>query len=290
MDQEKKENIDKILDKIKALPTLSIVVAKVIQIVSNPLTSASDLSKLITLDQALTAKVLRLANSAFYGFPFRIKNITQAVSILGFDTIRNLALTVSVYKVFTGSDRDATEFSHQEFWKHSVGVMIAANILAKKIKYKSVEGAFTAGLLHDIGKNFFDQYMHNEFMEAIKYAKEKRISITEGEKHIIGIDHAEVGMMMAEKWNLPPELRAGIAHHHKPDEEKDEPVMAQIINVANILCKQQHIGFAGDDILEPISKEARLLLNLDAAAEEEVIKQMENELKEAEAFFAIPGA
>jgi putative nucleotidyltransferase with HDIG domain len=290
MDQQKKENIEKILDKIKALPTLSLVVAKVIQIVSNPLTSASDLSKLITIDQALTAKVLRLANSAFYGFPFRIKNITQAVSILGFDTIRNLALTVSVYKVFTGGEKDGADFSHQEFWKHSVGVAIAANILAKKIKYKSIEGAFTAGLLHDIGKNFFDQYMNKEFKDCIRSAKEKHISIYEAEKQIIGFDHAEIGHMMAEKWNLPPELRAGIGSHHRPEEEKDETVMAHIINVANILCKQANIGFGGDEVVEPISKEGRLLLNLDVVAEEEVLKQMQNELKEAEAFFAIPGA
>jgi HD-like signal output (HDOD) protein len=120
MEQKKsEEKIAKILETIKALPTLSIVVAKVIQVVSNPLTSASDLSSIITVDQALTAKVLRLANSAFYGFPFRIKNITQAVSILGFDTIRNLALTVSVHKIFIGVDK-ADTFSHKDFWKHSV--------------------------------------------------------------------------------------------------------------------------------------------------------------------------
>ena len=138
--------------------------------VSNPLTSASDLSAIITVDQALTAKVLRLANSAFYGFPFRIKNITQAVSILGFDTIRNLALTVSVYKVFTGEP--GSDFSHAEFWKHCVGVAICANLLAKKIKYKSPEGAFTAGLLHDIGKTFFDD-VHAQGIQGRVKARER---------------------------------------------------------------------------------------------------------------------
>ena len=288
MDPKKQEEkVRKILDKIKALPTLSVVVAKVIQVVSNPLTSASDLSDIIEKDQALTAKVLRLANSAFYGFPFRIKNITQAVSILGFDTIRNLALTVSVYKVFTGTEKAAV-FSHQEFWKHCVGVAICASLLAKKIKYKSPEGAFTAGLLHDIGKNFFDQYMQDEFVKALVLAKEKFICIYDAEKEAIGLNHAEVGGWMAEKWNLPPELKAGIGSHHNPNEEEDENVMANLIYAANILCKKKGIGFGGDDVIEPMSKESKLLLNMDEETEEEIMTAMDHELKEAEAFFNMP--
>jgi putative nucleotidyltransferase with HDIG domain len=281
-----KDQVQKILGRIKALPTLSIVVAKVMQVVANPLTSASDLSAIITVDQALTAKVLRLANSAFYGFPFRIKNITQAVSILGFDTIRNLALTVSVYKVFTGEA--GSDFSHAEFWKHCVGVAICANLLAKKIKYKSPEGAFTAGLLHDIGKTFFDQYMRKEFKDALRLAKENKTSLEESETAIIGLDHALVGKWMAEKWNLPPELRSGIASHHHPELEEEEVVMAYIIFAANILCKKKGVGFSGDEAIKPISKEARELLSLNEEGEGMIMEALEKELKEAEAFINMP--
>jgi putative nucleotidyltransferase with HDIG domain len=284
--KEKEEAVSKILGKIKALPTLSLVVAKVIQVVSNPLTSASDLSKIITVDQALTAKVLKLANSAFYGFPFRIKNITQAVSILGFDTIRNLALTVSVYKVFTGEND--TDFSHQEFWKHCVGVAICANLLARKIKYKSPESAFTAGLLHDIGKNFFEQYMHKEYRDVLKMAKEKDMPVFQAEQEILSINHAIVGKMMADKWNLPHELAAGIASHHHPENEDEESVIAYIINVADIICKKRAIGFSGDSVLLPISREARELFSLDEAGEAELIISLDKELKEAEAFVNMP--
>jgi len=286
-DKSSEEVVDKILERIKALPTLSIVVAKVIQVVSNPLTSASDLSNIITVDQALTAKVLRLANSAFYGFPFRIKNITQAVSILGFDTIRNLALTVSVHKIFS-SDASGTGFTHQEFWKHSVGVAICSSLLAKRIKYKSPEGAFTAGLLHDIGKNFFEQYMHKEFVRVLKNATEKNITVYDSEREIIGVDHAAVGKLMAEKWNLPHELKAGIAYHHRPEEEKEETVMAVMVNAANIICKKKQFGFSGDNVIMPITGESRELLQLDEAAEEEIIEKLESELKEAKAFINMP--
>lgn len=284
--KEKEEQIKKIVDRMKALPTLSIVVANAIQVVSNPLTSASDLSRIISVDQALTAKVLRLANSAFYGFPFRIKNITQAIAILGFDTIRNLVLTVSVYKIFT---KDINiEFSHQEFWKHCVGVAICAKLLAKRIKYKSIEGAFTAGLLHDIGKNFFEEYMTNEFQQVLKYVKEHNTSIYNAEKEVIGVDHATVGKWMAEKWNLPQELVAGIGYYHNPNEEKEEYVIATIINAANILCKQKGIGFSGDNSIMPLNRENRNLLNLDENNEKALIESLDGELKEAEAFLSIP--
>src|SRR5882762_4866891 len=113
------EEIKRALAKFKDLPTLPDVVAKVMRIVSNPLTSADDLNQVISLDQALTFKVLRLANSAYYGFPQEITTITQAVTILGFNTIRNLALSISVHKMlFSGKDKSL--FSHREFWKHSV--------------------------------------------------------------------------------------------------------------------------------------------------------------------------
>ncbi|MBP7792412.1 MAG: HDOD domain-containing protein [Candidatus Goldbacteria bacterium] len=284
--KEQEERVNKILGRMKALPTLSLVVARVIQVVSNPLTSAKDLSDIITVDQALTAKVLRLANSAFYGFPFRIKNITQAVSILGFDTIRNLALTVSVYKVFTGDSNSG--FSHIEFWKHCVGTAICASLIAKKIKYRSPESAFTAGLLHDIGKNFFEQYMHKEYREALKMVKDNRIPIEEAEKIVIGIDHALVGKWMAEKWNLPIELKAGIASHHHPELEQEEVIMANIIFAANILCKKKSIGFSGDDIIIPISAQASELLGINSEVELKIMEHLERELKEAEAFINMP--
>lgn len=284
--KEQEQRVNKILDRMKALPTLSLVVARIIQVVSNPLTSAKDLSGIITVDQALTAKVLRLANSAFYGFPFRIKNITQAVSILGFDTIRNLALTVSVYKIFTGVSNSG--FSHIEFWKHCVGTAICASLIAKKIKYHSPESAFTAGLLHDIGKNFFDQYMHKEYREALKLAKDNKIPIEEAEKIVMGIDHALVGKWMAEKWNLPVELKAGIASHHHPELEQEESVIAHIIFAANILCKKKKIGYSGDDIILPLSEQSKELLSINSDTELNIMEHLEKELKKAEAFINMP--
>ena len=152
------QTIKRILSKTKDLPTLPAVVAKVMKAVSNPMATAGDLNGIISTDQALTSKVLRLANSAYYGFPQEITNITQAVTILGFNTIRNLALSVSVHKMLFAS-REKELFSHRDFWKHSVATAVAAKMLANQTGYKSEENAFTAGLMHDIGKNVFDQFL-----------------------------------------------------------------------------------------------------------------------------------
>src|ERR1035437_3936527 len=140
--------LQKALAKFKDLPTLPDVVAKVMQIVSNPLTTAGDLNQVISLDQALTFKVLRLANSAYYGFPKEITTITQSVTILGFNTIRNLALSVSVHKMLF-ADREKGLFNYRDFWKHCVAVGVCSRVLARRVGYKSEENAFTVGLLHD---------------------------------------------------------------------------------------------------------------------------------------------
>ncbi len=157
--------LQKALTKFKDLPTLPDVVARVMQIVSNPLTTADDLNQVISLDQALTFKVLRLANSAYYGFPKEITTITQAVTILGFNTIRNLALSVSVHKMLF-ADKEKSIFSYREFWKHGVAVGVCSRLLARRVGYKSEENAFTAGLLHDIGKSLLDKVDHEGFMQA----------------------------------------------------------------------------------------------------------------------------
>jgi putative nucleotidyltransferase with HDIG domain len=195
----------RIISRLKDLPTLPQVVARIMQIVSNPMTSAADLNEVIAVDQALTAKVLRLANSAYYGFPKEITTIPQAVVILGFNTIRNLALSVSVHKMlFEGKER--THFSPREFWKHSVGTAVASKLLAKRIGFKAEENAFTAGLLHDIGKNFFEQHTpeYNAVLDTALLGEEPLWKV---ERAQLGLDHAQVGAWMAEKWNLPPTWR-----------------------------------------------------------------------------------
>lgn len=275
--------IDKALTRFKDLPTLPDVVARVMQIVGNPLTTADDLNQVISLDQALTFKVLRLANSAYYGFPKEITNITQAVTILGFNTIRNLALSVSVHKMLF-SDRDKGLFSHRDFWKHCVATAVAARILARRVGYKSEDNAFTAGLLHDIGKSLLDRAAHDDFMRAIQISKDQGLRLHVAERQVFGLDHADVGGRLVEIWNLPADLRAAVARHHAPGGEGPSDVLVAVIHAANELCRQAGHGDSGDHGTAQVEPAATELLGLSATQSPQLLEELAEQMKEAEEF------
>jgi putative nucleotidyltransferase with HDIG domain len=277
--------LQKALTKFKDLPTLPDVVARVMQIVSNPLTTAEDLNQVISMDQALTFKVLRLANSAYYGFPKEITNITQSVTILGFNTIRNLALSVSVHKMLF-ADREKGLFSYREFWKHGVAVGVCARILARRVGYKSEENAFTAGLLHDIGKSLLDKVDHEGFMQAIEKSRESSRPLWDTERELFGLDHAALGGRLAEIWNLPQELRHAISMQHEPAEglaTVADPLVAAV-HAANQLCRQRGLGDDGDYGPTAINGAVAHLLRLDEHSLVEINAELDARLKEAEEF------
>lgn len=275
--------ISRILGKIKDLPTLPDVVAKVMKAVSNPMSTANDLNEIISVDQALTFKVLRLANSAYYGFPQEITNITQAVTILGFNTIRNLALSVSVHKMlFGGGERPL--FSHREFWKHSVGTAVAAKLIARRVGYKSEENAFTAGLMHDIGKNVFDQYMRKEFIQALEMSSKQKKPLWEAEREVLGMDHGTMGSLMAEKWNLPRDLRDAIHWHNNPDEQENDEMLVSIVHAANQLCRKAQVGHGGDYGDAGLDRAVAKVLMLQGNDYEKFLEELANNMREAESF------
>jgi putative nucleotidyltransferase with HDIG domain len=275
--------LQKALTRFKDLPTLPDVVARVMQIVSNPLTTAEDLNQVISLDQALTFKVLRLANSAYYGFPKEITHITQAVMILGFNTIRNLALSVSVHKMLF-ADRDKGLFNYRDFWKHCVAVGVCARILSRRIGYKNEENAFTAGLLHDIGKSLLERMDHAGFMGAIEASQQRQIPLWQAEQELLGVDHAAVGGRLAEIWNLPSDLRGAIELQHRPGEDGVPDPLVAAVHAANQLCRELGLGTDGDFGPTLIDPAVEKLLRLDAAARTEIAAEMDLRLKEAEEF------
>ena len=275
--------LQKALTRFKDLPTLPDVVARVMQIVSNPLTTAEDLNQVISLDQALTFKVLRLANSAYYGFPKEITTITQAVTILGFNTIRNLALSVSVHKMLF-VDRERSLFSYRDFWKHCVAVGVCARILARRVGYKSEENAFTAGLLHDIGKSLLERVDHASFLNAIEKSRETKRSLWLVEQELLGVDHAAVGSRLAEIWNLPADLRLAIERQHEPAASGPPDPLVAAVHAANHLCREQGLGSDGDFGPTTIEPAVAALLKLTDVSRAEVLAELEQRLKEAEEF------
>ena len=206
--------------KLADLPPLPAVVTRIMQTINNPATGADELSRLISLDQGLSSKILRIVNSAYYGFPKRISTITHAVVILGFNTVRNLVLGVSAFGMLP-QKAGASGLNRNKFWEHSVATAVAASVLAKTRKpmaRSAVEEAFVAGLLHDVGKLFLDSYFPVQFAVCMAFASREKITQGEAERRVLDIDHMVVGRKIAEHWNFPPNLVNAIGAHHT-----DEP-------------------------------------------------------------------
>jgi putative nucleotidyltransferase with HDIG domain len=226
--------------KLADLPPLPAIVTRIMQTVNNPNTSADELNQLISLDQGLASKLLRIVNSAYYGFPKRISTITHAVVILGFNTVRNLVLGVSAFGMLS-KKAEGQGLDRLQFWEHSIAVAVCSSLLAKKKKPKTrsiVEEAFITGLLHDIGQLFLDCYFPVQYAVTLVYAERQNISLLEAEKKVLGIDHTIVGKKIAEQWNFPPSLTACIGLHHHPIPGSDHFEASALVHAADWIAWQ----------------------------------------------------
>lgn len=254
VEMDQKQRLRKVTEKVIGLPSLPTVVTQLINLVGDPATSARDISQLISADQALTAKILKVANSAFYGFPRKIATVQLAIVVLGFETVKNLGLSVAVLKRFHAGKAHPL-FDRQQFWEHAIGCGVAARMLARKRDRKLEGEAFVAGVLHDLGKLILIEYFPDEFGEALELAHEELLTISEAEMKVVGVTHAEIGGWLAEKWNLPESLVQAITHHHDPMACEEPGEILMIVHAANALTRHNRIGQAGDALGASLSAE-----------------------------------
>lgn len=281
-------NIKRVVQNVIALPTLPTVVAKLIELVDDPRTSASTLGKLISTDQVLTVKILKLANSAFYGFPRKIGTVDLAIVVLGFDMVRDFGLSVSVIEKF-GHPSSEAEFDYSRFWEHSLGCAVACRMLAKTRLYSVASEAFVVGLLHDIGKLVLNQYLPQEFKQVRQLVQKEGLLFYEAESRLLNLTHAEMGGWLAEKWNLPESLVEALTYHHTPQQAKNHQELAALVHFADILCRRAGIGFAGDDRVPELDPLAAEILPLKRGEDGEIlydayIEQLTSEVERAETF------
>ena len=201
------------LDRIQEIPTLPVVALKVNKMLEDYDTSIKALSNTIEKDQAVVSKILKLVNSAFYGFSSKISSIPHAITILGFNTVRNAVISVSVIDTF--SAKDAFEgFNVTEFWKHSIAVAVTSRNIAEKTKLVCPDEVFVAGLLHDVGKVVMAQYFTELFAQVLEQTRENNLSFYQAEKKLLPANHAHIGAHLAKRWQLPGGLIEAIRYHH----------------------------------------------------------------------------
>ncbi len=261
--------------QMREIPSLPEVAARVVRVVDNPRTSAVDLAKVISLDPALTARVLRLANSALYGYSGRVGTVVQGVTVLGFTQVRSLVLTVSVLDVFSRMKSNQA-FPHREFWEHCVGCAVAARLLARNSRLCPPEEAFVAGILHDVGKLVLAVVMPNDYTEVLQAAEQQQNTLAGTEATELGFTHATAAGWLAERWRLPRPLAQAVENHHDPRcIEFGGP--AACTYAADLAMNERGIGWSGNARLRPGLNLLPAPLSLDDSAMEEFAKDFAQE-------------
>ena len=278
-------DLKKIIAGIDDLPTLPRTVLKITELINDPKSSAQDLARIITDDQVLTARLLKLVNSSFYGFPQRISTVTNAIVLLGFDAIRSLLLTTSVFDLFAGRSRKRKQ-DQEKFWDHSLGCAVGAKVIGNFLRHDKIEELFVSGLLHDIGKIVEMLFLPSEFAKVVATVHKGNILMVTAENQVLGYNHAEIGKLLAEKWNLPVKLVQVIAHHHQPNLAGSFILEASIVHLADIFCRALNLGSGGDNKIPPLDKLAWQSLKIKTSALESIMETMQDEFSDISKFIS----
>lgn len=249
MSEQILERIKREVEEIGALPTLPEIPLKIIRLISDTESSMEDISKIIETDPSLTANILKIANSPYYGMPQKIASLKLALTILGLNEIINIITSISIVRLFPSKKR-ADSFDRTKFLRHSLGCATAARMLAKDMRFDTEGIDFVAGLLHDIGKLIIDQYFHSK-LKAIRKARETEgMTLLEAEASAVGVDHATLGSWLAQRWGLPAVLVESITYHHRPLDvlaltaPSQQPALTAIVHLADILSHEPGLSFS----------------------------------------------
>ncbi|WP_289020913.1 HDOD domain-containing protein [Desulfobacter postgatei] len=270
------------------LPSFPQVAAKLLEVSKNDTASLEEVAKIVETDPGISIRVLELVNSAFFGLSRKVTTLSDAVVILGLDELKKLALSIAIFeKIFkTGYTK---EFDRLMFWRHSLAVAVLSMKIAQKVEYPNPEEAYTAGLLHDVGKIFLDLQGHRSYGEFIKNLSESTDLVIEKERSEIGLGHDDIGAFFCTRWQLPENLVLAVKYHHQSFENHDltenEKQLIAIVSMADFLCWTQGMG-SFDFIRPPIlAPEVETCVNPEKVNIINCILEMNKEIEDISAFY-----
>ena len=275
--------VAKALTGIGDIATLPEVTVKIIEIVEDPDSTARDLHVVIKNDPALSAKVLKVVNSAFYGLPGQIGSVDRAIILLGMSAVKNIAVAASIARLFK-TGKMSERFSAKDLWRHSVAVGAAARLIAKAAGQPAgLDEIFLAGLIHDIGLLVERQAFPEQLSQVITRCSAQEGTFRELETKIVGADHQAFGDALTTKWKFPRHLRAVVGFHHCPEALSPElQKLGYTVYLADVLCCQQQIGFYQTaDTLE-LTDEILDAAGIDRAQLEDITATLRDEAEEAQ--------
>jgi putative nucleotidyltransferase with HDIG domain len=261
------------IEQVTNVATVPHAVERVGALLGNANASAGEVAGEIAKDQVLSAKVLKLVNSGFCGLRKPISTVTHAMVLLGFDVVRSLVVSASVFDLFTTTHRELNGL-----WEHSLGTARAARLIAEALEAHKPEEYAVAGLLHDIGKVLIAEHFPDEAVRIREIVQERNCLRYVAEKEVLGVTHADVGLWLLRKWSLPGRLLSPVAYHNNFHPSREFADRTAVIHVADILCRAKGIGNPGDRVMPAIHPDAWRLLGLQIGDLAPICLQLEQEM------------
>lgn len=265
--------LDEALRKIHNLPSLPTVVVELLASLDQDDVNIDTLVQKIAQDQALAAKTLRLANSSFYGMARQITTIQEAITILGFGTVRSVATTAALIRTFTGGSH--TGFNFAPFWRHAIAAAVCARELAPHL-YLSPDQAYTAGLLHDIGRLVLVTQFQPQYQATMTYRAEHDCHLLDAEHAVLGLDHAQVGQALTQHWKFPLTMQQALAEHHAPSSLGMQP-LSLVVMAADAIAHALDLSMDADDLVAPVPLGLWRRLGLDEKTLQQVFENTETQ-------------
>ncbi len=269
-------SLDDIVKNLEDLPSLPAVVMELLSAIDQEDVDISVLAKKVSHDSALTAKTLRLANSSLYGLQVKVTTIQQAITFLGFQTTRNLITAAAVTGCF--AEGQCAGFDDKAFWRHSIATAACCKVIARRLHFNQ-DYAFTAGLLHDIGRLVLVSGYPRQYEAVMAYRGQNDAYVLDAERAVMGVDHVLAGLALAEHWNFSDTMKLAIAHHHDPD-APGAGLLASIVHVANAVVHALDISREEDDLAPAVSPAAWTALGLNEEAWLHVFRETELQFEE----------
>ena len=279
----KPDQIRQQIQKIDAkLPEAPTIISELNEVIADPFATSNDVALVVNKSPSLAAVLLRIVNSAFYGFPSKIDRISRAVTIIGTKQISSLALGISVMRAFKDIPKRIIDM--QAFIQHSLFCGLVARIIAAFKNMEQTEQLFVAGLLHDIGKLIVFKYYSEYAKACLQLAGQSGRSVFETEKAIVGLNHTHIGRYLLKKWRLPSALEQTVVYHHSPGRAAD-PVNAGIVHVADVITHGLGIGSSGEVSVPHFDKGVSASIGISVHTIQMVIRQAVHQLGAIEAVF-----
>lgn len=267
--------LEKFIGKDITLPEIPSIVFELNEVIANPLSSADQMAQVINKSPSLTALLLKIVNSSFYGLPSKVDRVSLAVTMIGSRELSALALGISIISIFKNIPR--SHLNMRFFLRHSLACAIVSRLLAAQKNMRQTEQMFTAGLLHDLGRLILFIYFPEETLEVLRYARDTSTCLYAAEKKRLGCHHAHIGKYLLNRWRLPLLLENTVCFHHEPGDSPD-PVPAAIVHVADVLVNALGIGTSGERLVPPLNAQAWAALELPTSCFDMVAKQAANQL------------